>query len=62
MYICLCSNVTDKQIKETIAKQPSCRMRDLHQCLGVGKQCGKCLCHAKQILNDINKKSLTMQS
>lgn len=62
MYICLCSNVTDKQIRETAEKQPNCRMRDLHQCLGVGKQCAKCLCHAKQVLTEIQQKSLTINS
>uniref|UniRef100_A0A2X0RFI0 Bacterioferritin-associated ferredoxin n=2 Tax=Candidatus Nitrotoga fabula TaxID=2182327 RepID=A0A2X0RFI0_9PROT len=27
-------------------------MRDLKTCLGVGTQCGKCACHAREILNE----------
>lgn len=51
MYICLCKAVTDKAIKQKVAEGAS-SMRDLKNCLGVGTQCGKCTCHASQVLHN----------
>jgi bacterioferritin-associated ferredoxin len=52
MYICICKGITDSAIREAVC-QGACRMRDLRTCLGVGTQCGKCACHAKQVLNEV---------
>ena len=52
MYICICKGITDSAIREAVC-QGACRMRDLKTCLGVGTQCGKCACHAKQVLNEV---------
>lgn len=41
MYICICQSVTDKQIHNAVCNG-ACSMRDLRECLGVLKQCGKC--------------------
>lgn len=49
MYICICKGVTDSAIREAVC-QGACRMRDLKACLGVSAQCGKCACHAKEVL------------
>ncbi|WP_239250784.1 bacterioferritin-associated ferredoxin [Candidatus Nitrotoga sp. M5] len=52
MYICICKGITDSAIREAVC-QGSCRMRDLSACLGVGTQCGKCACHARQVMNEV---------
>ncbi|CAH1905109.1 bacterioferritin-associated ferredoxin (modular protein) [Candidatus Nitrotoga sp. HW29] len=52
MYICICKGITDSAIRDAVC-QGACRMRDLKTCLGVGTQCGKCACHAKQVLNEV---------
>ncbi|WP_333607186.1 bacterioferritin-associated ferredoxin [Arsukibacterium sp.] len=51
MYVCLCKAVTDKTIKQAIA-QGQQSMRCLKNHLGVGSQCGKCVCQASQILHN----------
>jgi len=49
MYICVCKGVTDTAIREAVHKGAD-RMRDLKTCLGVSEQCGRCACHAKEVL------------
>ncbi len=50
MYVCLCKAVTDKAIRQQV-EEGACSMRELKQNLGVGTQCGKCVCQASEILN-----------
>ncbi|MEO6421144.1 MAG: bacterioferritin-associated ferredoxin [Candidatus Nitrotoga sp.] len=52
MYICICKGITDSAIRKAVC-QGACRMRDLKTCLGVGTQCGKCACHAKQVMDEV---------
>ena len=49
MYICICEQVTDKQITTAIKKGAS-RMRDLRKELGIASQCGQCGRCAKDLL------------
>ncbi|WP_432474227.1 (2Fe-2S)-binding protein [Amphritea sp. HPY] len=50
MYICICSNVTDSEIK--LAVENGARdVRDLNRELCVGSCCGKCTRAARQIIN-----------
>jgi len=51
MYICICNQVTDKQIKAAIDKGAR-SMRDLRSKLGVASQCGQCGQCAKAILKE----------
>ena len=51
MYVCICKGVTDSAIRQAVC-QGACRMRDLKACLGVSAQCGKCACHAKEVLEE----------
>ena len=50
MYVCLCKAVTDKAIRQQV-EAGACSMRELKQNLGVGTQCGKCVCQASDILD-----------
>jgi bacterioferritin-associated ferredoxin len=49
MYVCICQQVTDRDIRHAVA-QGACRMRDLREQLGVSSQCGKCADCAKAVL------------
>ena len=49
MKICICKNVSDREIREAIDNGAR-NMRDLREELGVGSECGKCACAAKRIL------------
>ncbi|WP_460427176.1 bacterioferritin-associated ferredoxin [Azotobacter armeniacus] len=51
MYVCLCQGVTDGQIRSAI-QGGCCTYRDVRIALGVGTQCGKCACIAKQIARE----------
>ncbi len=41
MYVCVCKAVTDSQILTAIA-EGVCTRKQLTQCFGVGRDCGKC--------------------
>lgn len=41
MYICVCKAVTDSQIMTAI-ENGACSRKQLTQCFGMGKDCGKC--------------------
>lgn len=51
MYVCLCEGVTDNQIRDAIFAG-CCSYRDIRTTLGVGSQCGKCACLAKQVVRE----------
>lgn len=51
MYICICKQVTDKQIKAAI-NEGARSIRDLRSELGVASQCGQCGRCAKAILKE----------
>ena len=62
MYVCLCHNVTDKQIKEAVRQEGVGNLRDLKKTLNVGSQCGKCINMAQSIIdNTIVDESLYKQ-
>lgn len=49
MYVCVCSGVTERQVKAAITEGTS-SLSELRKNLGVACQCGKCKDTAKQIL------------
>ncbi|MBE0363072.1 bacterioferritin-associated ferredoxin [Pseudoalteromonas ulvae UL12] len=54
MYVCICHAVTDKKINQAVNEGVQ-TMRELRSCLGVGSQCGKCICHAQQVLQEAHQ-------
>ena len=54
MYICLCKEITDHQIKDAVEEGVS-SFEDLQQQLGVATQCGECKCHARKCMRECNK-------
>ncbi len=51
MYVCICNQVTDREIREAVYAGAS-RLRDIQRDLGVANQCGKCGQMAKCILKE----------
>ncbi len=51
MYVCLCQGVTDTHIREAIY-EGCCNYREVRESTGVGTQCGKCACLAKQVVRE----------
>lgn len=56
MYVCICRQVTDRDIREAVA-QGANRMRDLRERLGVSTQCGKCAGCAHAVLKEARTSS-----
>jgi bacterioferritin-associated ferredoxin len=52
MYVCICSAVTDRQIRDS-AEDGASSLRDLRQRLGVASQCGRCARCAHEILREV---------
>ena len=61
MYVCVCKAVTDNQIKNAI-NNGVCTRRQLFNCLGVGRDCGKCNKYVKEILDDHLQQQPIMQT
>ncbi|MCB1648391.1 MAG: (2Fe-2S)-binding protein [Pseudomonadales bacterium] len=53
MYVCICRQITDKQIRE-VCSQGSSRIADLRDKLGLASECGKCGRHALSIVNEFH--------
>ncbi len=51
MYICICEQVTDREIKQAIDDGAN-TLRKLSNELGIIKQCGQCGKCTKKILNE----------
>ncbi len=52
MYICICKNVTDGQIKRSVRENGVRNLRGLRRELGACDQCGKCASEARQIISE----------
>ncbi len=52
MYICICKNVTDSQIKRCVREKGIQNLRGLRRELGACDQCGKCAPEARQIISE----------
>ena len=50
MYICICKNVTDRQIRQAVYQQDVSSIRELRACLGACDQCGKCARDAREVI------------
>jgi bacterioferritin-associated ferredoxin len=51
VYICLCNEVTDGQIRDA-AQQGARSLCDLQRCLGVATGCGRCQTYATDVLEE----------
>lgn len=49
MYVCICLAVTDRQVRQAI-DGGACTRKQLIECLGVGRVCGKCNHEVKALL------------
>ncbi len=52
MYVCLCNAISDKTLREVVRRYQPESIQQLRQFVPVGKQCGKCVRAAREILAD----------
>ncbi len=51
MYVCICKGITDQDIRDAVDNGLE-TFKVLKEELAVSSQCGSCVSHAKQILNE----------
>ena len=61
MYVCLCTGVTDHQIRQAVAEGAS-SLREVNSLLGTASQCGKCGMTTRDIVNKELAAQETMRS
>ncbi|TDO07748.1 MULTISPECIES: (2Fe-2S)-binding protein [Halomonas] len=59
MYVCLCRNVTDHQIRQAV-EDGARSWREVQQQTGCGTQCGKCACTGKDITREVIREELSL--
>jgi len=47
MYVCICKEVTDSQLRQSVEAGVQ-SVREVSRCTGLGSQCGKCVCFARE--------------
>lgn len=52
MYVCLCNAVSDKTLREVVRRYQPKSIQQLRQFVPIGKQCGKCIRDARDIMED----------
>jgi len=53
MYVCLCKGVTDSAIRHAVQSGVS-DYPSLRRTTGLGSQCGRCACHARELLTHLS--------
>lgn len=61
MYVCICKGITDHQIKDAVY-QGATSVGRLRKTLGVASQCGKCLCHAQELINETQQEPKALEA
>jgi len=51
MYVCLCNAISDKTLREVVRCYQPKSFQQLRQLVPVGKQCGKCVRAAREIMD-----------
>jgi bacterioferritin-associated ferredoxin len=51
MIVCVCNNISDREIREAVELGID-SMADLYKQLGVGTVCGTCVSYARQVMNE----------
>ena len=50
MFVCLCQNVTDGDIRRTMREKGLSTLREVREELAVASQCGRCARCARQVI------------
>lgn len=52
MIICVCKAVSDREIRRAVREDGVLSLRELNRLYGLGGCCGKCVPHARQLLDE----------
>ena len=51
MFVCICENITCKDIRNAV-DEGATSVRDLNSQMALGSQCGKCVCTARKVIKE----------
>lgn len=54
MYVCICRQITDQQIRDACRNGDS-KLAEVRATLGVASECGKCGQHARSIISEFSE-------
>lgn len=57
MYVCICRQVTDHQIRE-FCQRTGASLRDVRESMGVGTECGRCVQVARSVVAEVRDSAL----
>ncbi len=52
MYVCICKQVRSTEIQDAVERGAR-RLQDVSRQLGVGRQCGMCARHARELVREL---------
>ena len=58
MYVCLCKAVSDSDIQQALNNGAQ-NLQQISRQLGVGQQCGQCVCQARELIAEHHAKQDT---
>lgn len=53
MYVCVCRQITDQQIRD-MCRDGSTSLAEMRKQLGLASECGRCCKHARELLAEID--------
>jgi bacterioferritin-associated ferredoxin len=60
VYVCVCNAYRESQVRDVIQKSaasPQMTVEEIYSRLGNGPRCGRCLPHAKDLINRVQEKT-----
>lgn len=61
MYVCICRNVTERQVREAVVQHGVCNLRTLRKRMDACSQCGKCAPDVKNLIQDTVAESAMLE-
>ena len=62
MHVCLCHGVSDKKIRKLVIDEGVTDIEGIKRCTALGRQCGRCIKQAKEILAETEYLTLKQAS
>lgn len=61
MYVCICRNVTDRQVREAVTRHGVHNLRTLRKRLDACSQCGKCALEVKTLIREAQAENAMLE-
>jgi bacterioferritin-associated ferredoxin len=61
MYVCICRNVTERQVREAVVRHGACNLRTLRKRVDACSQCGKCALEVKTLIQETLAENVVLE-